>query len=104
MLEFRYHRRPAAARLAPRERVVLEQQAAVAESGRQRAVIDVRQRMPQRRQAFTLLTESRKSLKLNAPTNQPPVPEPKPATTISVRPPITDLLKDIYQDDQSPTN
>jgi len=57
-----------------------------------------------RRQAFTLLTESRKSLKLNAPTNQPPVPEPKPATTISVRPPITDLLKDIYQDDQSPTN
>ena len=57
-----------------------------------------------RRQAFTLLTESRKALKLN------PSPEPqtsvqtKAQTNHSVPPPIADLLKDIYQDDQFPSN
>jgi hypothetical protein len=56
-----------------------------------------------RRQAFTLLTESRKALKLNATSEQPKPLEPKPAA-LSIRPPIADLLKDIYQDDQSPSN
>ena len=58
-----------------------------------------------RRQAFTLLTESRKALKLNTTSEQQKVPEPKPSNTLSVPPPITDLLKDIYQDDDlSPSN
>ena len=57
-----------------------------------------------RRQAFTLLTESRKALKLNATSEQPKPLEPTPATGLSIRPPIADLLKDIYQDDQSPSN
>jgi hypothetical protein len=57
-----------------------------------------------RRQAFTLLTESRKALKLNTTSEQQKVPESKPSTRPSVPPPITDLLKDIYQDDQSPSN
>jgi hypothetical protein len=57
-----------------------------------------------RRHAFTMLTESRKALKLNATSDQQMKLETKPATKLTVRPPITDLLKDIYQDDQSPTN
>ena len=61
-----------------------------------------------RRQAFTMLTKSRKALNLNATSDQQTKLETKletkPATTLTVRPPITDLLKDIYQDDQSPTN
>jgi len=57
-----------------------------------------------RRQAFTLLTESRKALKLHAASESQTSFETKPQTNLSVRPPITDLLKDIYQDDQSPSN
>src|SRR6185295_15682899 len=61
-----------------------------------------------RRQAFTMLTESRKALNLNATSDQQTKLETKletkPATTRTAPPPITDLLKDIYQDDQSPTN
>jgi hypothetical protein len=61
-----------------------------------------------RRHAFTMLTESRKALKLNATSDQQTKLETKletkPATTRTAPPPITDLLKDIYQDDQSPTN
>ena len=57
-----------------------------------------------RRQAFTFLTESRTALKVNTEEQQKPV-EPKPVTNISVPPPpISDLLKDIYQDDNSPSN
>jgi hypothetical protein len=57
-----------------------------------------------RRQAFTMLTESRKALKLNATSDQQTKLETKPAAKLRVPPPITDLLKDIYQDEQSPTN
>jgi hypothetical protein len=57
-----------------------------------------------RRQAFTLLTESRTALKVNSEEQQKPV-EPKPVTNLSVPPlPISDLLKDIYPDDNSPSN
>jgi len=51
-----------------------------------------------------MLTESRKALKLNATSVQQTKLETKPTTKLTVPPPITDLLKDIYQDDQSPTN
>jgi hypothetical protein len=57
-----------------------------------------------RRQAFNLLTESRKALKLNTPSEQQKSLEPKPSTNLSAPLPITDLLKDIYKDDQSPSN
>jgi hypothetical protein len=55
-----------------------------------------------RRQAFTLLTESRKALKLNNKSEQQTALQPKSSTNVTVPPPITDLLKDIYQDDQPP--
>jgi hypothetical protein len=57
-----------------------------------------------RRQAFTMLADSRKALKLNATSDQQKKIETKPATKLTVPLPITDLLKDIYQDDQPPTN
>lgn len=57
-----------------------------------------------RRQAFPMLTESRKALKLNTASQQKTSLETKPSTSLSVPPPITDLLKDIYPDDQSPSN
>jgi hypothetical protein len=57
-----------------------------------------------RRQAFTLLTESRKALKLNTAGAQQKTVEPKPSANLSAPLPISDLLKDIYQDDQSPSN
>jgi hypothetical protein len=43
-------------------------------------------------------------LKLNPASDQQTKLETKPATKLTVPPPITDLLKDIYQDDQFPTN
>lgn len=57
-----------------------------------------------RRHAFTLLTESRKALKLNTTSEPQRTVEPKPSANLSVPPPITDLLKEIYRDDQSPSN
>jgi len=57
-----------------------------------------------RRQAFTLLTETRKALKVNTSTEPQKPLEPKRANSLSAPPPITDLLKDIYEDDRSPSN
>jgi hypothetical protein len=57
-----------------------------------------------RRRAFTLLTESRKALKVNSAQQPQTAFEMKPQPKLSAPPPITDLLKDIYQDDQSPSN
>jgi hypothetical protein len=57
-----------------------------------------------RRQAFTLLTESRKALKLKTDEREKSL-ESKPVTNLSVPPlPISDLLRDIYQDDHSSSN
>jgi hypothetical protein len=66
-----------------------------------------------RRQAFTMLAEDRTALKLapttmNRPSNQ--FNDSSSATNavtigaITPPPPIADLLKDIYQDDQTPSN
>jgi hypothetical protein len=57
-----------------------------------------------RRQAFTLLTESRKALKLNNTSEPKRAVEPPSSTTLAAPLPISDLLKDIYEDDRSPSN
>ncbi|HSB29196.1 MAG TPA: hypothetical protein VLE19_15120 [Pyrinomonadaceae bacterium] len=61
-----------------------------------------------RRQAFTLLTESRNALKLGAGSEQHTATDVKQSPyeqgLVAAPPPISDLLKDIYQDDQSPSN
>ena len=57
-----------------------------------------------RRRASTLLGESRKALKLTTGEREKPR-EAKPATNVCLPPlPISDLLKDIYQDDQPRSN
>jgi hypothetical protein len=73
-----------------------------------------------RKHAFTLLTESRKSLKMesSAGVNRPPPQQLSQAAGASqtcfvntvtsptggARPPIQEVLNDIYSDEQTPSN